>query len=1237
MGKPGTSLLQCAGCGAPLDISSATDGLCRCKFCAYTNVLPSDGQSDEVLSCLQIAQNELNNSEFERAYNAFQQASLLAPEESKAFFGMAIAANRVKFIKDTVNERWQPICFEISNKHFSDDVNYKRALELAKHEQRKEYERCAAEIDYIRTKFCELSENGAKYDTFICVKVSDGNGAFTQDSVWAGKLYDSIKRTGAVPFYSERDIGERVGEDYEALILYALYCAKSLVIVCSNEEYLRTPWVQNEYSRYYSMLADKEKAKNSIMIAFNGEIIERIPGIPGKIQGVNLASFDASQKVNEFVSKFAHPEDKKPMTKLCVNCGAECSVTVKFCPECASQEFAASRAELIKLRESADKPTSAEPLPVTEKPAPRVTKTSDKKPISEQKSKYIKIGAVVAVLLAIIVSVIAIAGSSGNTPDDNIADNVTNHPVVDIEPEVNYDEICEDFLLISDGGNSYSVSGYVGTTTDITIPSSYNGLPITAIKDGAFQNSEIQSVIIPDSVTAICASAFQNCKNLKSVTLGSGVEIIGTYAFYLCGKLEEVNFGNGLKDISNGAFRECSSLSKIIIPEKTENISDYAFAYCSALAEVTLPKSLATIGNDAFVGCAFTEITYLGDIEDWLNTSFYDDNNFEDAAIFFEYLNETEDLRYWYCFINGVVDITYFYTNESSVTIPSQICDYPVTGIANYACSGLTSTHITVPEGIESIGKSAFSDCANLEEITLPSTLQSIGEGAFRNCSSLRSVTVHEGVTVLPQEAFSSCESLTSMVLPKSLTEIGWWTLSGCLALSDVYYAGTAADWENVSKCEGSDIILENVTVHFEYIPDGVTSYSINYELNGGTNSKNNASVCVGGTSSKLFAPEKSHYKFSGWYTSAEFTGNALTETPADTLESITLYAKWEPVSYSITYVIPYNGTNNPGNPTAYTVESETVTLLDAQHSNEWYRFSGWYTDEKHYYPITEISTGSVGNITLYAGYTSNGLFSLSSTADDGWMINAVVKEHVPAVFEIPEYIDGKPVVSIWHDVFADCTQLVSLTLPSTLKTIDTAAFKNCTGLTSITIPSGMTEIKESAFEGCYRLVEVINKSTLPLALGSEENGHVAYYAKELHTGSTKIEKIGNYIFLRGSDGANLLVNYIGENSVLNLPDSFDGESYRIYQNAFKDMGRISTVTLSEKVSEIEACAFYGCNSLTLVRIAKSVTKIGADAFSGCTSLSSVYYNGTEGEWSDIEIDSSNTSFESVERHYESE
>lgn len=156
----------------------------------------------------------------------------------------------------------------------------------------------------------ELKNSGLDYDTFICVKVSDGEGGFTRDSVWAGKLYDNIKRAGMKPFYYEREIGDRVGEDYEALILYALYSSESMIVVCSNEDYLRTPWVQNEYTRYHSMMNDRKKASNSITIAFSNNVIERIPGIPGKIQGVELHSFDASQKINEFVSKHAGARER---------------------------------------------------------------------------------------------------------------------------------------------------------------------------------------------------------------------------------------------------------------------------------------------------------------------------------------------------------------------------------------------------------------------------------------------------------------------------------------------------------------------------------------------------------------------------------------------------------------------------------------------------------------------------------------------------------------------------------------------------------------------------------------------------------------------------------------------------------------------------------------------------------------------------------------------------------------
>ncbi len=310
MSEQNIAVLQCAGCTAPLDETIANTGVYRCKFCGYTNILPKKEQTSEVIHYLRSGDEGLNDTDFERAYNAYEKAAELDPKESKAHFGMALAANKVKYIKDVVNDRWQAICCQVSEKKFSSDPHLAKAIKLATPEQKKEYAARASEIDYIREKFVELQKTGLIYDTFICVKVSDGNGGYTQDSVWAGKLYDSIKKSGLNPFYSEREIGDRVGEDYEALILYALHTSKSMIVVCSHEEYLRTPWVRNEYTRYYSMMTDNEKQSNSIMIAFDQDVIERIPGIPGKIQGVEFHSFDASQKITDFVSKFANAKER---------------------------------------------------------------------------------------------------------------------------------------------------------------------------------------------------------------------------------------------------------------------------------------------------------------------------------------------------------------------------------------------------------------------------------------------------------------------------------------------------------------------------------------------------------------------------------------------------------------------------------------------------------------------------------------------------------------------------------------------------------------------------------------------------------------------------------------------------------------------------------------------------------------------------------------------------------------
>ena len=397
--------LQCAGCTAPLDEVIVEKGVHRCPFCGFVNILPKTEQTSEVNHQLYNGDSELRDYDFERAYSAYARAAELDEKESKAYFGMALAKNKIKYIKDIVNNRWQAICCEVSDKKFSEDKNYLRALEYATEEQRAEYVARAEEIDYIREKFAELEKSGLSYDTFLCVKVSDENGGFTQDSVWAGKLYDSIKKAGMKPFYSEKEIGDRMGEDYEALILYALYTSKSMIIVCSNEDYLRTPWVQNEYTRYHSMLTADDKAKNSIMIAFAGDIIERIPSVPGKIQGADLHSFDASQKINEFVSKHANAEErarKKAEEK------AKAEAERKAKEEAEAQEREAQRAEIEELKkalletkaqmnaekeESAKKKEAANIVPAIISKIPEVSKslkdkiTAKKQAIKDKKEK----------------------------------------------------------------------------------------------------------------------------------------------------------------------------------------------------------------------------------------------------------------------------------------------------------------------------------------------------------------------------------------------------------------------------------------------------------------------------------------------------------------------------------------------------------------------------------------------------------------------------------------------------------------------------------------------------------------------------------------------------------------------------------------------------------------------------------------------------------------------------------
>ena len=140
-------------------------------------------------------------------------------------------------------------------------------------------------------------------------------------------------------------------------------------------------------------------------------------------------------------------------------------------------------------------------------------------------------------------------------------------------------------------------------------------------------NEGIESVDIPDSVTAIPSSLFSGCASLKRIKLSSSlrylperlfegcsslekiimppeVDSIGRAAFSGCASLKSIPFRAGLTELSEDVFSYCTSLVSLVIPDSVERIKSGAAADCTKLAAVVLPSSLKTLDAGAFAGCS---------------------------------------------------------------------------------------------------------------------------------------------------------------------------------------------------------------------------------------------------------------------------------------------------------------------------------------------------------------------------------------------------------------------------------------------------------------------------------------------------------------------------------------------------------------------------------------------------------------------------------------------------------
>jgi hypothetical protein len=227
---------------------------------------------------------------------------------------------------------------------------------------------------------------------------------------------------------------------------------------------------------------------------------------------------------------------------------------------------------------------------------------------------------------------------------------------------------------------------------------SYNGTKVL----GSKLDSISGQVVIPNGVTKIGDSAFEECLGLESIEMPDSITEIGDSAFKDCNGLTSVKIPDGVTKIGYYAFLYCYKLASIEIPDSVTEIGDSAFAFCYELASIEIPANVTRVGRNAFFFCDLKSISVSR-----RNNSFKSIQN---------------------CCL----------TKDGKMLV--------------FGC--MTSI---IPMGVTRIGDSAFEGCGGLTSIELPDSVTEIGNSAFKACEGLTTVNIPSNVAVILDKAFTSC------------------------------------------------------------------------------------------------------------------------------------------------------------------------------------------------------------------------------------------------------------------------------------------------------------------------------------------------------------------------------------------------------------------------------------------------------------------------------------------------
>ena len=255
-------------------------------------------------------------------------------------------------------------------------------------------------------------------------------------------------------------------------------------------------------------------------------------------------------------------------------------------------------------------------------------------------------------------------------------------------------------LTASVAASSTDLSG------DIEIPATVmyknQEYTVNAISENGFKDTLITTVTLPNTITTLNASAFNNCSELTNLNMPSGITEIPASCFYSCGKLRMVNLSY-IKTMGINAFYNCQKLESINLPSAITEIPSGCFVDCLSLKSINL-SYIKEIGALAFSGAGITRLVIPGSVTTIYPSTFYD-----------------------------------------CARLSSIVFSPGLTSINQYAFYGCTSlTTVDLPTTLTNIGDYAFQECTSLVSVSMQGSppLKKMGAGVFKDCSSLVTVRI---------------------------------------------------------------------------------------------------------------------------------------------------------------------------------------------------------------------------------------------------------------------------------------------------------------------------------------------------------------------------------------------------------------------------------------------------------------------------------------------------------------